>query len=318
MTKLGIIMDPIESIKTVKDTTFALMLAAQRRKWQLFYIPHDRLFLRNEIVSASMNAITVKDQTGDHYQLGERVSQALNQLDAVLFRKDPPFNMDYIYLTYLLERATTQGALVINNPQSIRDANEKLFATQFPQCCPETLVSAKATVIKLFAEKHDRIVIKPLDGMGGQSIFMTGQTDPNFNVIIETVTQQQTRLVMVQRFIPEINQGDKRLLMINGEPLAYVLARIPSADDFRGNLAAGATYEGRALSERDHWIAQQLGPVLREKGLVFVGLDIIGDYLTEINVTSPTGARELERLYDIDICGKLLDCIDRIKAEGRR
>lgn len=305
--KFGVVMDPLENIKPEKDTTFAVMLKAQQRNWETFYIPFNRLFLEKNRVNAQMSRVTLTDQSSDYFQLQPTILQSLEELDIIFMRKDPPFNMEYIYMTYLLQKVAERGVRVINNPQSVRDANEKLFTTWFPQCCPDTVVTSQSDVIKSFATKYDAIVIKPLDGMGGHSIFCTDKNDKNLNVIIDTLTHGQTQLVMAQAFIPAIKQGDKRLLMIDGEPVDYVLARIPHADDFRGNLAAGASSEGRELTERDRWIAAQVGPILREKGLSFVGLDIIGDYLTEINVTSPTCARELERLYPIDICGKLLD-----------
>ncbi len=307
--KIGVLLDTLDNINTKKDTSFAIMLAAQRRNWEIFFIPSQAIFLQDNAVKASMYSIMLKDQEKNYYQKKIELTQMLTELDAIFFRKDPPFNMEYIYLTYLLEQVAAQGTPVINNPRSIRDANEKLFTTWFPQCCPQTLVSANKESIKAFAREHAAIVIKPLDGMGGQSVFYTHQDDHNLHVIIETVTDQQTKLVMAQEFIPDIDKGDKRLLMINGEPIDYVLARIPCPDDFRGNLAAGASSEARELTERDRWIAQQVGPTLRDKGLYFVGLDIIGDYLTEINVTSPTGVRELERSFDIDICANLLDNI---------
>lgn len=307
--KFGVIMDPLESINPKKDTTFAVMLKAQQRQWEVFYIPFNQLFLENNRIKAQMSRVTLKDQINDYYQLESTVLQSLEAIDIIFMRKDPPFNMEYIYLTYLLQKVAERGVRVINNPQSVRDANEKLFATWFPQCCPDTVVTSQSEIIKSFSKKNEAIVIKPLDSMGGHSIFYTNKNDKNLNVIIDTLTHGQTQLVMAQTFIPAIKQGDKRLLLINGEPIDYVLARIPHADDFRGNLAAGAHSEGRELSDRDRWIAAQVGSTLRAKGLSFVGLDIIGDYLTEINVTSPTCVRELERLYPIDICGKLLDFI---------
>lgn len=307
--KLGVIMDPIESINTKKDTTFAIMLAAQKRDWEIFYIPADQIFMQNNRVIAKTSEITLSDKAKDYYQQKAWCLKTLNELDVILLRKDPPFNMEYIYLTYLLEQLAEKGTLVVNNPQSVRDANEKLFTGWFPQCCPATLVTSKRELIKDFAEQHQRIIIKPLDGMGGRGIFSTAVNDPNINVIIDTLTDGQSKLAMIQEFIPEITEGDKRLLMINGEPVDYVLARIPQGGDFRGNLAAGAKSEARELTDRDRWIAAQVGPTLREKGLDFVGLDIIGDYLTEINVTSPTCVRELEAAYPVDICGKILDFI---------
>ena len=229
-------------------------------------------------------------------------------------RLDPPFDMDYIFLTYLLEQAEHQGCMVINRPESIRNANEKLFTTWFPHCCPKSLVTSQADLIRDFIQAENEVIIKPLEGLQGRSIFRVTAGNPNTNVIIENMTRCGEELVMIQKFIPAISEGDKRIIMINGEPLPYALARVPAADDFRGNLAAGATAEGRELTEHDQWIASEVGPVLREKGLMFVGLDVIGNYLTEINVTSPTGVRELDNMFELNICGQLFDEIESLLA----
>jgi len=306
-TSIAFVMDPIESINIKKDTTFAMMLEAQKRGWNIFYLQPTDLWLQQSKVFAKMARVTVKDNSEHYYSLETSITQALDELDFIFIRKDPPFDMDYIYMTYLL--AHVKQARVVNNPQSIRDCNEKLFTTWFPQCCPDILVSAQKERLREFASKYQTIVVKPLGGMGGRSIFRLSQNDPNLNVAIETLTNGGKELVMAQQFIPEIKNGDKRVLMINGEPIGYALARIPASNDFRGNLAAGATSEGRELTERDLWIANQVGPTLRDKGLIFVGLDIIGDHLTEINVTSPTCVRELDKIFNLNISASLFDAI---------
>ena len=311
MIKLGILMDPIEEIKVYKDTSFAMLLEAQRRDWQSYYIrPHD-IWLQDGITWGRMSAIHVKDSETNWFDLEDTIEQPLVECDVLLMRKDPPFNMRYIHLTYLLEQAEAQGLLVLNKPSSLRDANEKLFTSWFPQCCPKTLISSYIELLKEFIANEKDVVVKPLDGMGGASVFRVGQNDPNKNVILETMTKNENRFVMAQRFIPEIEKGDKRIILIDGEPVPHLLARVPAADDFRGNLASGAIGEGRELSDRDYWICQQVGPTLREKGLLFVGLDVIGDYLTEINVTSPTGIREIDRIFNINIAGRFFDMIEQ-------
>jgi glutathione synthase len=310
MTKLGMLMDPLAQIKVAKDTSFAILLAAQQRGWQNYYLDPNSIWLRGGISWGKMQQITVRDETEDWYELAEPIEQPLVDLDIFFMRKDPPFNMQYIHLTYLLEQAQHHGLKVINHPASLRDANEKLFTAWFPQCCPNTLVTSRMDLLKEFVRSEKTAVIKPLDGMGGRSVFKATAADPNLSVIIETLTDNGQRLVMAQQFIDKISEGDKRILLINGEPIPYALARIPHKHDFRGNLAAGAKGEGRELTDRDLWICEQVGPTLREKGLVFVGLDVIGDYLTEINVTSPTCARELNRLFNLDIAGQLLDEIN--------
>lgn len=305
--QLGIVMDSIAHIKVYKDSSFAMLLAAQARGWQVWYLTVDDLFLHDGQAWGRMRPITVFDDLTHWYELGATVTQPLAALNCILMRKDPPFNMEYIVATYLLEQAERAGVWVVNKPQSLRDANEKLYTAWFSQCCPPTLVTRDQAQIRDFLQTHGEIILKPLDGMGGSSIFRVQQGDLNLGVIIETLTQHGQRFVMAQRYIPAIlAQGDKRILLINGEPLPYALARIPAQGEFRGNLAAGARGEGVALSERDRWICQQVGPELRKRGLIFVGLDVIGDYLTEINVTSPTGIRELDRLYQLDIAGQLI------------
>ncbi|OGT46258.1 MAG: glutathione synthase [Gammaproteobacteria bacterium RIFCSPHIGHO2_12_FULL_41_15] len=311
--KLGILMDPIASINSRVDTSFAMLLAAQARQWDLYYMEPADIWLQDGLTWGRMRSLTVKDDISQWFRWGETRSQPLVELDLLLMRKDPPFTLDYIYLTYLLEHAEEKGLLVINKPSSLRDANEKLFATWFPQCCPKTLVTAQMELLKEFAENEEDIIIKPLGGRAGQSIFHVTKTDTNLPVILEMMTSRGTQCVMAQRFIPNIiREGDKRILLVNGEPVPYALARIPAHGDFRGNLGAGARGEGRELSDRDRWICDQVGPTLRDKGLWFVGLDVIGDYLTEINVTSPTGARQLDTQFGLDIAGDLLDF-----AEGK-
>ena len=307
--KIGVVMDPISRIQFKKDSTMAMLWAAQARDWQLYYMEPGDLFLEQGKARASMSHLTVFHDPESWYTLGNAQVQDLTVLDAILMRKDPPFDNEYVYATYMLEAAEREGPLIVNRCHSLRDCNEKVFATQFPQCCPPLLVSSDTRRLKAFQTEHGDVIFKPLDGMGGASIFRVKPGDPNLNVILETLTHFGKRTIMAQRFIPEITEGDKRILMINGEPIPYCLARVPSLGETRGNLAAGGTGRPQLLSARDRWIAEQVGPSLRERGLYFVGLDIIGDYLTEINVTSPTGIQEIERAYDVDIGGQLMDCI---------
>ena len=309
--KIGIVMDPISAITIKKDSSFAMLLAAQAKGWSLFYMEQQDLFLHKGTVSAEMRALTVEDNADNWFELGDTQTLALTELDAILMRKDPPFDMEYIYSTYLLEQAQAAGVLVVNNPQSLRDANEKLYTAWFPQCCPPTLVTRQSHLIRNFQQEHGDIILKPLDGMGCASIFRVKLDDPNTSVIIETLTEYGQKSVMAQKFIPEIVDGDKRILMINGEPVPYALARIPAKGETRGNLAAGGTAKGQPLTEHDRWICEQVGPALREKGLLFVGLDVIGNYLTEINVTSPTCIRELDKQFDLNIAGDLMNSIEQ-------
>ncbi|MBI3545406.1 MAG: glutathione synthase [Gammaproteobacteria bacterium] len=307
--RLGVVMDPIGSIKIKKDSTFAMLLEAQARGWEIRYMEQGDLFLRDGQTYARQRSLKLFKDTQRWFEFGVESTEALATLDVLLMRKDPPFDMEYIYTTYLLERAEEAGVLVVNKPRSLRDANEKLFTAWFPQCTPPTLVTRRAESIRAFLAEHGDIILKPLDGMGGTSIFRLRQNDPNVSVTIETLTANQTRFAMAQRFVPEIAQGDKRILLIDGQPIPYALARIPAPGETRGNLAAGGKGVGVPLSERDRWICAQVGPMLREKGLLFVGLDVIGDYLTEINVTSPTCIRELDELYALNISAQLLDVI---------
>jgi len=309
--RLGVVMDPIQSIKTIKDSTFAMLLEAQQRGWELFYMEMSDLSLVDGQPAAQMNPLSIRDQTEDWFDLGNSQTCPLQELDVILMRKDPPFDMQYIYATFILQRAHESGVLVVNRPDSLRNANEKLFTAWFPQCCPPTLVCRDMQQIRAFISQYQDVILKPLDGMGGSSIFRVKQDDPNTNVILETLTRNGLEYCMAQRFIPEITSGDKRILLIDGEPVPYALARIPAEGENRGNLAAGGRGEGIPLSERDIWICQQVAPALREMGLLFVGIDVIGDYLTEINVTSPTCIRELDNLFELNIAGMLMDKIEQ-------
>ena len=311
--QLGIIMDPIQDINIKKDSSFAMLLEAQQRGWKIHYMEPADLRLQEGKPRGRFRTLQLQDNPDGWHTFGEAGDISLTELDVILMRKDPPFDMEYIYCTYLLELAQQQesSVLVVNRPDSLRDCNEKLFTAWFPQCCAPTLVSRRIEDLRQFLGQHGHIVIKPLDGMGGQSVFVLQQGDDNSNVIFETLTHHGQRLAMAQQYIPEIVQGDKRILLIDGEPLPYALARVPGKHDHRGNLAAGAHAKGIALSDRDRWICAQLGSELRRRGLLFVGLDIIGDWLTEINVTSPTGIRELDALYDLNISARLFDAIER-------
>jgi glutathione synthase len=308
--KLGVVMDPISEITVKKDSTLAMLLAAQARGWSLEYMEMKDLFFSDGICHGRMRPLVVRDDLQDWFDLGDAETKPLSQLDVVLMRKDPPFDMEYIYATYLLERAEQTGVLVVNKPQSLRDANEKMYTAWFAQCCPPTLVTREMSRLYEFLKVEKEIIVKPLDGMGGASIFRVTEGDANTNVIFETMTRHESRFIMAQRYLPEIRDGDKRVLLINGEPLSYALARVPAEGDARGNLAAGAKGVGVELGERERWIAAQVGPIVREKGLLFVGLDVIGDHLTEINVTSPTCIRELDAIYGLDIGAQLMDAIE--------
>lgn len=308
--RLLVVMDPIDSIKPVKDTTLAMMLAAQKRGWELLYAEQADLSLRDGVAHGRLRPVRVKDDPNDWFELGEAHSGPLAGLSAILMRKDPPFDMEYIYTTYILERAEEQGVLVVNRPQGLRDMNEKVFTAWFPQCCAPTLITRDMADMHAFLREHARIVCKPLHGMGGRSIFVVERGDKNANVIFETLSDYGTRFAIVQKYIPDIVvTGDARVLVIDGEPVPYALARIPTEADNRGNLAAGARGVGRELTERDRWLVGQIGPTLRQRGMLFVGLDVIGGYVTEINVTSPTGVRELDKQFGTEIAGLLMDAI---------
>lgn len=309
--RIGVLMDPIASINTKKDTTLGLLRAAAAVGHQLIYFEQADLSVRDGETMASMRSLAVFDNDENWFSLGERYGASLSTMDAILMRKDPPFDMEFYYTTQLLEDAERRGTLVVNRCASLRDCNEKLFATQFPDCCPPLLVSRDPEALKAFHQAHGDVIYKPLDGMGGQSIFRAQGADPNLNVIIETLTKNGGETIMAQRYLPAIKDGDKRVLMIDGEPVPFCLARLPMAGENRGNLAAGGSGVVQPLSDRDYWIAERVGPALREKGLLFVGLDIIGDYLTEINVTSPTCMREIDRAEHTQIAEKLIACIER-------
>ncbi len=312
--KLGVVMDPIASINFKKDTTLALLLAAQKSGWELFYMEMKHLYLEQGDAKAYAAPLKVALDPSNWFELGETESIALETLDAILMRKDPPFDNEFVYSTYILERAANRGTLVVNNPRSLRDCNEKVFATEFPQCCPPVLVSRDSKQLREFHRTHKDVIFKPLDGMGGTSIFRCTESDPNVGVILETLTGHEQHFIMAQRYIPEIIQGDKRILVVNGEAVPYCLARIPAQGETRGNLAAGGSGKAQPLTERDKWIVAQVAPTLKEKGLIFVGLDVIGDYLTEINVTSPTCVREIDAAFDTAIGDKLMQAIEDIKA----
>ena len=314
--RLGIVMDPIQSINYKKDTSLAMLVAAQERGWSLSYMEQSDLFLRDGVAFGLMRELSVAWDDRQWYQFGEASEEPLGDLDVILMRKDPPFDNEYVYSTYMLEQAEKDGALVVNRPQSLRDCNEKLFATQFPQCCPPLVVSNNPGVLKAFHLTHGDVIFKPLDGMGGSSIFRLRKDDPNVSVIIETLTNHGRTPIMAQRFIPEIVNGDKRILLVDGEPVPYALARVPARGETRGNLAAGGSGVPQPLSERDRWIAAQVKDVVREKGLLFVGLDVIGDYLTEINVTSPTCFREIMDQTGFDVAAMFTDALEQAVAAG--
>lgn len=308
---LGVVMDPIADITFYKDTTLALLLAAQERGFDLYYMEQSDLYLNQGEARAKTRPLFVADNADSWFELGVEEDRRLGDLNVILMRKDPPFDNEYIYSTYILEAAQQQGALVVNDPRSLRDCNEKIFATQFPQCCPPLLVSRDMARLRAFHKEQGDVIFKPLDGMGGSRIFRCREDDPNVGVILETLTNFGAQTIMAQRYIPEIVKGDKRILIVDGEAVPYCLARVPAIGETRGNLAAGGSGVPQPLTERDQWIVSQVANTLKDKGLLFVGLDVIGDYLTEINVTSPTCARELDRAFDTRIGSRLVDAIER-------
>ena len=314
--RLGVLMDPISAIKAYKDCTFAMILAAQKMGWEVWYMEMRDIFARDGRSFALMRRVTVTDKATDYYRFHEEKEALLGSLDAILMRKDPPFDMEYVYSTYFLEQAEREGALLVNSPDALRDANEKLFATHFPQCGIPSFVSCCPEQLREFQQEHGDVVVKPLDAMGGDSIFRLTPNDPNISVILEQITQHGSRTVMAQRFIPEITQGDKRILLVDGEAVPYALARIPAEGELRGNLAAGGRAEGVPLTERDQWICEQVGPELKRRGILFAGIDVIGDYLTEINITSPTCIRELDQIYNLNIATDLMKAI-QAKLQAR-
>ena len=316
MIKLGIVMDPIQDINIKKDSSFAMLMAAQARGYQLFYMEMQDLALVDGEAVANMKPLSVKEDATSWFELGEPQNTPLAELDVILMRKDPPFDTEYIYATYMLERAEDKGTLIVNKPQSLRDANEKLFTAWFAEHTPTTLVTRDSQRIRAFHAEHQDIILKPLDGMGGSSIFRVKPNDPNLGVIIETLTNHGQTYAMIQAFIPEITEGDKRILIVDGEPVPYSLARIPQKGETRGNLAAGGRAQPQPLSESDWNIARSLGPELKKRGLIFVGIDVIGDKLTEINVTSPTCIKEIEAAYDVSVTGMLFDAVEtRLKEK---
>lgn len=314
--KLGVVMDPIASIAYKKDTTLAMLWAAQDRGWELHYMEQENLYLRDGEARASMSPLEVFRDPLHWYESGESRDRPLTDLDVILMRKDPPFDNEFVYTTYMLEFAERRGTLIVNRCQGLRDSNEKVFATEFPQCCPPVLVARDMQRLKDFHKEHGDVIFKPLDGMGGSNIFRVQSGDPNLSVILESLTGHGTETVMGQKFIPAITEGDKRVLVIGGEVVPYCLARVPPVGETRGNLAAGGSGRAQPLSDRDRWIAEQVAPALLQRGIIFAGLDIIGDYLTEINVTSPTCVREIDAGCGTDIAGDLMDCIGR-ELDGR-
>ncbi|OGT30808.1 MAG: glutathione synthase [Gammaproteobacteria bacterium RIFCSPHIGHO2_12_FULL_35_23] len=315
--KLGIIMDPIATIKPKKDTGFAMLLEAQRRGWQLYYMEPRDLFFKNNTACTLTKLLTVQDNNHSWFKFNKEQTINLAELDIILMRQDPPFNLNYIYTTYLLEHAEQAGTLVINKPQSLRDANEKVFATWFPDCIPPLLISSQLQLLKDFITEQQDVILKPLNGLGGQGIFRIDSKDPNSTVTIELLTNHFTTPIMAQRYLPEIKAGDKRILLINGNPVSHALVRIAQPGETRANLAAGGKAETQPLTQRDYWLCEQVAPVLKEKGLLFVGLDVIGDYITEINVTSPTCVRELDTLCGLNICQQLFDEIESLLIKKR-
>ena len=314
--KIGIVMDSLSSINIKKDSSFAMMLAAQKLGWEIHTIYQDDLYTENDNPRAISRITRVDDNPNHWFDFGAEQDIDLSSLNVILMRKDPPFDIEYITSTYILELAEKKGSLIVNKPASLRNHNEKMFISQFPECCTPFMVSRSKKLLRGFIDKQHRleqqdVILKPLDGMGGTSIYRVNPQDPNLSVILETVSEDESRTVMAQQFIPEITAGDKRVLLIDGEAVPYALARIPASGETRGNLAAGGTGVGVELSERDHWICQQVGPVLKQQGILFAGIDIIGDYLTEINITSPTCIRELDQIYSLDIAGDLMRCIEQ-------
>jgi len=313
--QVAVLMDPISAIKIHKDSTFAMLLEAQRRGHVLLYMELGDMWLEQGEPFARLRKVSVRDDPNGWYTLGEAATGPLSEVDFLLMRKDPPFDMEYVHSTYMLERAETAGTPVFNQPRALRDCNEKLFTAWFPELCPPTLVSRNAERLRAFAAEHNEIVLKPLGGMGGASVFRTHRGDPNLNVIMETLTANGSHFAMAQRYLHAITEGDKRILVIDGEPVPYALARLPAEGDFRGNLASGGTGRGVELTARDREIAEAVGPELRRRGILFAGLDVIGEYLTEINVTSPTCIRELDKAFDLNIAGQLFDVLEaRLEA----
>lgn len=308
---IAILMDPLRDSKPWKDTTFAMMLAARARGHHLHYLELADLWIEEGRAMARSSPVEVRDTRTDFFTLGDPEAGPVARFDIFLMRKDPPFDLEYIYATYALDLAERDGVRVVNRPRALRDVNEKVFTTRFPQCCPPSLIARDRARIRRFLEEQGEIVVKPLDGMGGASVFRVRPGDPNTSVILETITEFDQRSVVAQRFLPEFTAGDKRIILIGGEPYHYALARIPAPGESRANLAAGGRGEAVALTERDRWICSEIAPELQARGLDFVGIDVIGDYLTEINVTSPTGVRELDAACGDDLAGQFIDYLTR-------
>lgn len=304
---IGVVMDPIAAITPYKDTTLAILLEAQRRGWIIHYLEMHDLFVRDGTVYGNTQLLTVRDDNHDWFDLAPGPELPLSQLDLVFMRKDPPFDMEFTYATHILERAEAQGAVVVNKPSALRDVPEKLAITAFPHLCADTLVTRDDARIRAFLDEQGEIVLKPLDGMGGSRVFHVVQGDTNLSVVLEVLTGNGSRYAMAQGYLSAIKQGDKRILMVNGEPVPYVLARIPAEGEERGNIAAGGRGVGQHITEAERALCAEVGPMLRERGILFAGLDVIGDKLTEINVTSPTCIRELDQAFDLNIAGTLLD-----------
>lgn len=309
--KIGVVMDPISSINIKKDSTFEMIWQAQQLGWQIEYFEMADLSIDNGVALGQARELTAFQNAEKWFELGDSRQIQLGELDAILMRKDPPFDMEFVYSTYILELAELQGALVVNSPASLRDCNEKAYCAWFPKLCPDTTITRSAMQIRAFLDKHNDIILKPLDGMGGASIFRVQAGSPNIGVIIETLTEHGQRFAMAQRYIPEITDGDKRILMINGEPVPYVLARIPAKGETRGNLAAGASGVAQPLSDENRKLAETVGPELRKRNIMFAGLDVIGNHLTEINVTSPTCIKEINAAFDTNIALDLLRAIEQ-------
>jgi len=316
--KLVFVADPLDSFKINKDTTFAIMREAAARGHALYALEQRDLALRGGVVDAGAKRLHLTGEKPAWYRLEDAGSAPLKSYDAVLMRKDPPFDMEYVYSTYLLELAEAQGARVFNRPRAIRDWNEKMGAMRFPQFAPPTLVTRGDAQVREFLAEHRDVILKPLDGMGGSSVFRVRENDPNVSVIIETLTDHGGRTIMAQRFIPEIRDGDKRVLLIAGKAVPHALARIPKAGETRGNLAAGATGVARELTRRDREIAEAVGPALQKEGLLLVGLDVIGDWLTEVNVTSPTCFQEITEQSGFNVAGMFMDALERELAVARK
>jgi glutathione synthase len=310
---IAVLMDPIEHIKIKKDSSMAMLLAAQARGHKLSYMEQHDIFVRDGIAYGDMEALTVFDHHENWFERSEKKTRALSEIDVILMRKDPPFDMNFIYTTYILERAEQAGVLIVNKPQSLRDCNEKFFATHFAHCMVPTLITSDMKKLRAFVQEQQDAIVKPLDGMGGTGIFRLLAGGPNIGATLESLTLNGTVPIMAQRYIAEIKNGDKRILMIDGEPVPYGLSRIPQGDEIRGNLAAGGIGEPRELTDRERWIAAEVGPELKKRGLIFVGLDVIGDYLTEVNVTSPTCIREIDAQYHYGIADKLMACIEQMR-----